>query len=108
MDDSISQTVALDHSPAVEQMGEIVLAGHFDPLMISPLLPPAGAAQLAGLSGPGAAPIHHLATGLAGQGFSTTVLGGLRGAPELYVRGNPVSVALYKTRGSRAFSLTGF
>ena len=91
-----------------DQPGEILLAGHFDPAMIAPLLSREGAAQLAGLSGPPGVPIHHLAGGLANRGIKTTVLGGLSGAPEIYVRDELVSAALYHVRSTRAFTLTGF
>ena len=89
-------------------MGEIVLAGHFDPAMIAPYYLGRGAAQLAGLRGPPGVPIHHLASGLASRGIRTTFVGGLRGSSEIYVRGEPVSAAIYNTRSTRAFTLTGF
>jgi glycosyltransferase involved in cell wall biosynthesis len=95
-------------SSRAEQLGQIVLAGHFDPVIVARLLPSEVAARLAGLSGPPAVPIHHLAGALAGIGVKTTVLGGLQDAPHIYLRSNPTSVALYNKRGSRAFSLTGF
>jgi len=87
---------------------EIVLAGHFDPAMLMPLFSPDTASQLAGLHGPPGVPIHHLAAGLAEMGVKTTVLGGLRGSPDLYVRGEPLSAAIYGRRGTRAFTLTGY
>jgi glycosyltransferase involved in cell wall biosynthesis len=98
----------VDASDLDEALGEIVLAGHFDPASIAKLLSADGAAQLAGLSGDPGVPIHHLASGLASRGISTTVLGGLRGASQVYVRDEPVSAAIYDKRSSRAFTLTGF
>jgi len=87
---------------------EIVLAGHFDPAMLMPLFPADAASQLAGLHGPAGVPIHHLAAGLAEMGVRTTVLGGLRVSPDLYVRGEPLSAAIYSRRGTRAFTLMGY
>ncbi len=98
----------LFHSERVEQRGDIVLAGHFDPTMIAPLLSADAAARLAGLSGPPGVPIHNLAYGLASRGIETTVLGGLRGTPEIYLSSKPVSAAIYNQRSTRAFTLTGF
>ncbi len=105
--------VMSDNSPLLgadlrEQLGEIVVAGHFDPAMIAPLLSADGAAQLAGLRGPPGVPIHHLASGLADRGVKITILGGLRGASQIDVRGESVSATIYHTRSTRAFTLTGF
>jgi glycosyltransferase involved in cell wall biosynthesis len=97
----------LGATPA-QQLGEIVLAGHFDPAMIAPLLSADGAAQIAGLTGPPGVPIHHLASGLAGRGIRTTLLGGLHGSREIDARGEVVSATIYGTRSSRAFTLTGY
>ncbi len=105
----VSSDSPLFYSEPDEPLGEIVLAGHFDPTMIAPLLPADAAAGLAGLSGPPGVPIHNLAHGLADRGFRTTLLGGLRGAAsEVYVRSHPVSAVIYHTRSTRAFTLTGF
>ena len=35
-------------------------------------------------------------------------MGGLHNCPDLYVRGEPLSAALYNKRGTRAFTLTGY
>jgi L-malate glycosyltransferase len=88
--------------------GEIVLAGHFDPHMLLPLFCVQSASRLADLHGPPGVPIHHLATGLAQRRIKSTVLGGLYGGPDLYVRSDPLSAAIYRRRGTRAFTLTGF
>jgi glycosyltransferase involved in cell wall biosynthesis len=104
----VNGNMPLNASDPDEALGEIVLAGHFDPAMIAELLSAQGAAQLAGLNGDPGVPIHHLASGLASRGISTTVLGGLRGSSEVYVRDQPVSAAIYDKRTSRAFTLTGF
>jgi glycosyltransferase involved in cell wall biosynthesis len=101
-------TVPLDQSGSIDPGGEILLAGHFDPAMIASLLSIEGAAQLAGLNGEPGVPIHHLASGLANRGIRTTVLGGLRGTSDIYVRDTPISAVIYNTRSSRAFTLTGF
>ena len=88
--------------------GGIVLAGHFDPRMLLPLFPVEGASQLAGLHGPPAVPIHHLAGGFAARGLKTTVLGGLHDCGDLYVRAHPLSAVVYNKRNTRAFTLTGY
>jgi glycosyltransferase involved in cell wall biosynthesis len=99
-------TLPAGHADSWEQLGEILLTGPFDPSMIAPLLGPEGAAQLARLRAPSGVPIYHLASGLARRGIRTTVVGG--GSSETYVRDEPVSAAIYKTRSTRAFTLTGF
>ena len=104
----VSSHSPLFHSEPGEHLGEIILAGHFDPAMIAPLLSAEGAAELAGLSGPPGVPIHNLAHGLASRGIATTVLGGLRGASDIHVHSKPVSAAIYNQRSTRAFTLTGF
>ncbi len=91
-----------------EQIGQILLAGHFDPAMVVRLLSADAASQLAGLTGPPGVPIHHLASGLASRGMAVTVLGGLRGGPKIHVHDHPVSATIYSTRSTRAFTLTGF
>jgi L-malate glycosyltransferase len=103
-----SDELPLEGLSPSEPIGEILLAGHFDPATIAPLLSAGGAAQLSGLSGPPGIPIHHLVNGFASRGMKTTVLGGLSGVGEFYISGEPVSAALYNKRGSRAFTLTGF
>jgi glycosyltransferase involved in cell wall biosynthesis len=110
LNESLAERSVRNSPSSTEQLGKILLAGHFDPAMIAPLLSTDGAAQLAGLTGPPGVPIHHLANGFAQRGFEVSVLGGLRGASPLHVKSEPdsVGVTIYKTRSTRTFSLTGF
>jgi L-malate glycosyltransferase len=85
----------------------IVLAGHFDPATIAPLVGGDASVSLAALSGPPAVPIHHLASEFAKRGLKTTVIGGLRGAPEVIVHSFPLSAIVYPKRGRKAWVLDG-
>ena len=85
----------------------IVLAGHFDPAAMGPVVGGEGGVALAAMSGPPGVPIHHLASEFASRGIQTTILGGLRGANELYIRSFPLSAIVYPQRGRTAWVIDG-
>lgn len=91
----------------------IVLAGHFDPSTIGPIIAgqeggggEAGNA-LAALRGAPAVPIHQLATEFARRGIQTTLIGGIIGAVELYAQSFPLSAIVYPKRGRIAWIADG-
>lgn len=88
--------------------GEIVLAGHFDPRMVARLFSGESALQISRFSGPPAVPIHHLAAGLVARGFKPALVGGLQGISDIRIEGQGISAAIYRKRGTRAFTLTGY
>jgi glycosyltransferase involved in cell wall biosynthesis len=85
----------------------IVLAGHFDPGAMGPIVGGEGGMVLAGLSGPPGVPIHQLATEFAKRRIETTLIGGIFGAKELYIRSSPLSAIVYPKRGRAAWIVDG-
>lgn len=85
----------------------IVLAGHFDPSTMGPIIGGEAGHALAALSGAPGVPIHHLATEFANRGIRTTILGGLSGAGELYAQSSPLSAIVYPKRGRIAWIADG-
>ena len=85
----------------------IVLAGHFDPATIAPLVGGEGGLALAALSGPPAVPIQHLAGEFAKRELETPLLGGLRGTAEICTHSFPLSAIVYGKRGRTAWILDG-
>ena len=85
----------------------VVLAGHFDPATIGPLIGGKGGTALSRMSGPPGVPIHNLAIELANQGIQTTLMGGLDHANELYVQSFPISAVVYPKRGRVAWVVDG-
>jgi L-malate glycosyltransferase len=85
----------------------IVLAGHFDPATMGPVVGGEGGDALAALSGPPAVPIQHLAREYAAEGLETTILGGLRGCAGVIARSSPLSAIVYGKRGRTAWVLDG-
>jgi len=94
-----------DKATAIDQ--HIVLAGHFDPATMGPAVGGDGGAALAAMSGPPGVPIHQLATEFAKRGIKTTLIGGISGAKELYVRSSPLSAIVYSKRGRIAWIVDG-
>lgn len=88
--------------------GGIALVGHYDPAALAPIVGGRAGAQLAILHGPSAVPIHHLARGFAQRGIESTVIGGLRNGPTVYVHSTPLSAVLYPKRGGAFFVLDGW
>lgn len=85
----------------------IVLAGHFDPATMGPLVGGDCGAELAQMSGPPGVPIHDLASEFAKRKIQTTLLGGLCGGKELYVQSFPLSAIVYPKRGRAAWIVDG-
>src|ERR1035437_7476863 len=85
----------------------IVLAGHFDPVTMAPLVGGEGGLALAAFSGPPAVPIHDLASEFAKRGLETTLLGGIRGTAQVCVRSSPLSAIVYPKRGRTAWIWDG-
>jgi len=85
----------------------IVLAGHFDPATMGSVVGGDGGIALAAMSGPPGVPIHDLATEFAKRGIQTTLLGGLCGGKELYIRFLPLSAIVYPKRGRTAWIVDG-
>jgi L-malate glycosyltransferase len=85
----------------------VVLAGHFDPATIGPIVGGDGGIALAAMSGPPGVPIHDLAREFARRGIQTTLLGGLWGGSELYIQSSPLSAIVYPTRGRTAWIVDG-
>jgi glycosyltransferase involved in cell wall biosynthesis len=86
----------------------IVLAGHFDPSIMGPIIGGEAGDALAALSGDPGVPIHHLATEFARRGIRTTILGGLSGDRELYAQSSPLSAIVYPKRGRTAWIADGW
>jgi glycosyltransferase involved in cell wall biosynthesis len=86
----------------------IVLAGHFDPSTIGPMIGGEAGKALAGLSGAPGVPIHHLASEFARRGIQTTVIGGIIGAREVYAQSSPLSAIVYPKRGRIAWIADGY
>lgn len=104
--DFIAEGLALNNQSAGGGQ-HIVLAGHFDPATMGPIVGGDGGIALAAMSGPPAVPIHDLAREFAKRGIQTTLLGGLRGADELYIRSFPLSAIVYPKRGRVAWIVDG-
>ena len=77
----------------------IVLAGHFDPSTIGPMIGGEAGETLSGLSGAPGVPIHFLGSEFARRGIRTTVIGGIIGARELYAQSSPLGAIVYPKRG---------
>ena len=88
--------------------GDIVLAGHFAPADLAPLLGDESGAVLSRYNGPPGIPIHDLARGFSRLGVRSTVIGGMRNGPDLHLKSYPLSAALYNRRNGAAFVLDGW
>jgi L-malate glycosyltransferase len=85
----------------------IVLAGHFDPASMAPLVSGEGSVQLAALSGTPGVPIHQLAREFVKRSLQTTLLGGFRGDADIRVKSSPLSAIVYGKRGRAAWIVDG-
>ena len=85
----------------------IVLAGHFDPSTVGPMIGGEAGQVLAALSGDPGVPIHHLAAEYAKRGIRTTLIGGLSGAAEAYAQSSLLSAIIYPKRGRIAWIADG-
>jgi glycosyltransferase involved in cell wall biosynthesis len=86
----------------------IVLAGHFDPATMGPVVGGSGGVALSALSGAPGVPLHHLGTEFAKRGIETTLLGGIKGTAEVCVQSYPLSAIVYAKRGRKAWILDGY
>jgi len=85
----------------------IVLAGHFDPSTVGPMIGGEAGDALAALSGDPGVPLHHLSAEFASRGIRTTLIGGLADAAEVYAQSSPLSAIVYPKRGRIAWIADG-